>query len=325
MHKLQNILKILAAILVVGTLGYMALEGFSLLDSLYMTVITISTVGFGEVGELSTAGKLFTIVIILLGLGTVAYALTNAAAFLLEGELSDILRRRKMKNDISSLKDHYILCGAGQTGVSVIEHFQRSSAPFVVIERDEKKVEALMKQGHFAVQGDATQEEILVKVQIESSKGLITCLATDTDNVFTVLTARGLNPGLYIVSRAIEKKSHGKLRKAGADNTISPNEIGGARMASLLLRPAVVSFLDIITRAGDVVFDLEEVVIDKDSEILGKTLREARIPEKVGLVILAVKKRGEEKLRINPGADEVLEEGDKVIVMGKPDQIEKLR
>jgi voltage-gated potassium channel len=195
----------------------------------------------------------------------------------------------------------------------------------VVIENNSQKAEDLMMQGVLVVQGDATHEETLEKACISQSKGLITCLANDSSNVFTVLTARGMNPGLYIVSRAIEKNSHEKLRRAGADNTISPNEIGGARMASLLLRPAVVSFLDIITRAGEAVFDLEEISIAKESQILGKSLREARIPERVGLIVLAVKKRGEEKLRINPGAEEKLEEGDKIIVMGKRDQIDSLR
>jgi voltage-gated potassium channel len=325
MLKLYKVFKALVAIMVVGTLGYMILEGLSFLDALYMTIITISTVGFGEVAELSTAGKVFTMLIILAGLSTVAYALTNVAAFLLEGEFSEILRRRSMENKIAALKDHYILCGAGQTGASVIERFQRHGVSFVVIENNMQKVEDLMMQGVLVVQGDATHEETLQKACISQSKGLITCLANDSSNVFTVLTARGMNPGLYIVSRAIEKNSHEKLRRAGADNTISPNEIGGARMASLLLRPAVVSFLDIITRAGEVVFDLEEIPIDKESQILGKSLREARIPERVGLIVLAVKKRGEEKLHINPGAEETLDEGDKIIVMGKREQIDSLR
>lgn len=325
MQKLYKVMKALAVILVVGTLGYVILEGFSLLDALYMTIITISTVGFQEVAELSTAGKVFTMLIILAGLSTVAYALTNVAAFLLEGEFSEILRRKSMENKITTLKDHYILCGAGQTGASVIERFQRQGVPFVVIENNSSKVEDLMGQGVLVVYGDATHEETLQKACISHSKGLITCLANDASNVFTVLTARGMHPTLYIVSRAIDKNSHEKLRRAGADNTISPNEIGGARMASLLLRPAVVSFLDIITRAGEVVFDLEEIVIDKDSRILGKSLREARIPERVGLIVLAIKKRGEEKLRINPGAEETLAEGDKIIVMGKRDQIDSLR
>ncbi len=230
-----------------------------------------------------------------------------------------------MDTKISSLKDHYILCGAGQTGISVIERFQHSNVPFLVVEINKEKAEDLWQQGVLTVHGDATVEETLKKARIAYSKGLISCLARDSDNVFTVLTAREMNPSLYIVSRAIERKAHTKLRRAGADNTISPNEIGGARMASLLLRPAVVSFLDIITRAGDVVFDLEEVSIEKDSKLYGKTLREARIPERVGLIVLALKKHGEEGLRVNPGAEEVLGEGDKMIIMGKPDQIEVLR
>ncbi len=323
--KLFPILIVVALLIALGTRGYMLLEGLSFIDALYMTIITISTVGYREVIDLSIPGKLFTIFMIIFGLGTVAYAFTGVAAFLLEGKFNEVLRRRKMENKIASLKNHYILCGAGQTGLSVIERFQKSKVPFVVIEKDKKKVTELEDQDILAVNDDATHEYVLEKCCIKHAKGLISCLSNDADNVFAVLTAREMMPNLHIVSRAIEKNSHAKLRKAGADNTISPNEIGGARMASLLLRPVVVSFLDIITRAGDIVFDLEEVTIISGSQMEGKTLRDARIPEKVGLVVLAIKKQGNDELHLNPRAEEVLQNGDKMLVMGKTDQIEVLK
>jgi voltage-gated potassium channel len=325
-RKIVLIVTALAALVATGTVGYMLLLNVSFIDALYMTVITLSTVGFREVVELDSITKVFTIFIIFGGLSTAAYTFTNVASFILEGEFGDILRRRKMENKISDLKDHYILCGAGQTGTSVITRFQRSNeSSLLVIEKDEEKVDDLIERGILALHGDATQEDVLEKAGICLSKGLISCLATDADNVFTVLTARGMNPDLHIISRAINKNAHAKLRRAGANNTISPNELGGTRMASLLLRPAVVSFLDIITHMGDVVLDLEEVSISPDSTLSGITLKEARIPERTGLNVLAIKRKDQEKLLLNPTFMESILPNDKLLVLGQIEQIEKLR
>ncbi len=318
-------LSVVVFLLLFGTIGYVYILDVTILDALYMTVITLSTVGFREIVDLTPAAKIFTIIIIFGGLSTAAYAFTNLASFLLEGKLNDILRRRKMENKIAALKDHYILCGAGQTGLSVISRFQRSKASFVVIEKDEDRVNDLALQGFMAFHGDATQECVLEKARISYAKGLVTCLSSDADNVFTVLTARGMNADLHIVSRAINENSHGKLRKAGANNTVSPNELGGTRMASLLLRPIVVSFLDIITHVGDVILDLEEVEIYKSSTLIGSTLKEAGIPEQTGLNILAIKKNNENNLRFNPDSQEILDEGDKLLVLGQEVQIDLLR
>jgi voltage-gated potassium channel len=323
--KIIIILIVITSLIVIGTVGYILLLDISLVDALYMTVITLSTVGFREVVDLTPEAKIFTMFIILGGISTAAYAFTHLTSFLLEGELGHILRRRSMDNKISALRDHYILCGYGQTGGSVVTRFLRSKVPFVVIEKQEEKIFDLIDHGIMAFQGDATQEEVLEKAHIRHAKGMVACLSTDADNVFTVLTARGMNEKLHIVSRAITKNAHSKLRRAGADNTISPNELGGTRMASLLLRPAVVSFLDIITHMGDVVLDLEEVMIPKGSTFEGRTLKEARIPEQTGLNVLAVKKKDEEKLRTNPGSQEPIHAGDKLLVLGQVEQINKLR
>lgn len=326
LRKIKVILLAMLALVATGTLGYMLLLDVSLIDALYMTVITLSTVGFREVTELTTAAKIFTMLIIFGGLSTAAYTFTNLASFILEGEFGEILRRRNMENKITELKGHYILCGAGQTGSSVISRFQRSNvSSLLVIEKDEEKVNDLLAQGVMALHGDATLEEVLEKARIRDAKGLVACLANDADNVFTVLTARGMNSDLHIVSRAISKNAHAKLRRAGADNTISPNELGGTRMASLLLRPVVVSFLDIITHMGDVVLDLEEVFIPDHSSLVGSTLKDARIPERTGLNVLAVKRKDEEDLRLNPTSGEYIHAGDKLLVLGQADQIEKLR
>lgn len=230
-----------------------------------------------------------------------------------------------MEAQITNLKDHYIICGAGENGYNAIKQFKKSNSPFIVIDKDEHKVSELIDENIFAIHGDATENTSLEKANIQYAKGLISSLSTDADNVYTVLTARQMNKDLYIVSRAINKNAAGKLKKAGANNTISPNEIGGTRMASLMLRPNVISFLDVITRAGDVILDLEDVLICKGSSLINTPLKDARIPEKTGLIVLSIKKSGSEELSFNPSSDEILKEGDTMIVLGREDQVKQLK
>ena len=328
MNTTNNAIKILisvASVIAIGTIGYMLLAGLGVLDALYMTIITISTVGFMEVAPLSQAARLFTIFLIIAGLSVAAYGFSSIVSLFFEGEIQELIRRRKMQDKISKLNNHYILCGAGETGYSVISQFKRSEADFVVIEKDEEVCNSLASEGILIIQGDATQEKILHNANIDNAWGVISCLSRDTDNVYTVLTARQLNPDLHIVSRAINRGSHSKLKRAGANNTISPNELGGARMASLLLKPSVVSFLDVITQADEIMLDLEDVVICENSEFKNKQLKNANIKEKTGLMVIALKKKGDEDLIFNPSPEEVLEEGDQVLVLGKQKQINLLR
>lgn len=322
--KIVLVILLLFVLVVGGTVGYMILEGMNFIDGLYMTVITISTVGFREVHDLSTEGRLFTIILIISGLFIAAFAVTVVSSFVIEGEFKYLLRRRKMENSISKLKDHYIVCGAGDTGHYIVDQFVKRGVPYVVIEKDPAKVEQVIEHGGLAIEGDATLEEDLLKVGINKASGVLCCLANDADNVFTVLTARELNPDLFIVSRAIDNKADIKLLKAGADKVVSPNEIGGVRMASMILRPAVVTFVDVITRAGKMSVDLEEIIIDRKSPLNGVTLAEARIPERTGLIVMAVKKEDGEAL-FNPGPQYVLNDAEALIVMGYEDQVEKLR
>ncbi|MGM0651317.1 MAG: potassium channel family protein [Bacillota bacterium] len=307
-----------------GSVGFIIIEDMSPLESLYMTIITISTVGFGEVRELSDAGRFFTIILIFSGLFIAAFAVTAVSSFIIEGELRYLLRRRTMEKKVRKLKKHYIICGAGDTGNYIVNQFRKRKKSYVVIDKDPAKVESVIEQGGVALIGDATLEEDLLKAGIEDAKGLLCCLSTDADNVFTVLTAREMKPDLFIVSRAIDDKADRKLLKAGADKTVSPNEIGGVRMASLILRPAVVSFLDVIVRAGDLLIDLEEVRVKKGSEMAGQNLAEVRIPERTGLVVLAVKRAGDDTI-INPGPNFKIKSDDKLIVLGQENQVEKLQ
>ncbi len=324
-RKFNLVVTILIALILTGTIGYKFLLDVSFVDALYMTVITISTVGYAEVATMDVKAKLFTIFIILLSLGTVGYLFTSIVSSFLEGDLKDAWRRRRMESQMTKLKDHYIICGGGETGYNAIKQFKRSKVPFIVIEKDEEIINRLIEEKIYAIHGDATEENILDKARIQYAKGLISSLSTDADNVYTVLTAREMNNNLYIVSRSINKNAAERLKKAGADNTISPNEIGGSRMAALMLRPTVIAFLDIITHAGDLILDLEDVVICEKSIIVNKSLQEVKIPEKTGLIVLAIKKNNSEKLSFNPCSDEILEIGDTMVVLGTEEQVIQLR
>lgn len=325
-NQIQFVVLLLISLIITGTLGYsLLIDDLNLIDALYMTVITISTVGYQEVGYMDAEAKLFSIFLIFISLGTVGYLFTSIVSSFLEGDLRSAWRRRKMESQISNLKDHYIICGAGETGFNAIKQFLASRVPFIVIDKNEGRINELIADDIFSIHGDCTQECVLERAGIKEAKGLITSLSNDADNVYTFLTARQMNTDLYIVSRAINKGADSKLKKAGANNTISPNEIGGTRMASLLLRPNVISFLDVITHAGDVVLDLEDVVIHKNSLLINKTLKEAKIPQKTGLIVLAIKKYGIEKLALNPSSSEELKEHDAMIVLGTEDQVNELK
>lgn len=323
--KLFIIVTLLLSLISIGTIGYMTLIGASFVDALYMTIITISTVGYGEVGRMTADSKIFSIFIIFGGISIVGYAFTYIVTIFVEGILNQAWKVKRMNSKIENLKDHYIICGSGETGQSVIKSFKESNHPFVIIEKNEDRYQELLEEGLLIIQGDATHEDILEKAKINLAKGLISALSTDADNLFTVLTARQMNEGLYIVSRAIEGKSNQKLKKAGANNTVSPNEIGGNRMAALVTKPSVISFLDMMTRAGEVVLDLESVRISKSSKMIGKTLREIKIPEQTGLIVLAIKKSSGEEFAFNPNSEETLDLNDILIVLGEDKQVEKLR
>ena len=324
-NQLTFFIGILLSLVLTGTIGYKLLLNLSLVDALYMTVITISTVGYAEVGIMDTEAKMFSILLIFISLGTVGYLFTSIMSSFLEGDLKVAWRRRRMEAKIMQLQDHYIICGAGETGYNAIKQFKKSNVSFVVIDQDQDKINDLMDENIQAIHGDATQDAVLEKARIKYAKGLISSLPNDAENVYTVLTARQLNSDLYIVARAIDKHAGKKLKHAGANNTICPNEIGGTRMASLMLRPNVISFLDIVTRAGDVILDLEDVVISAGSSLIGQQLKEAQIPQKTRLIVLAIKKGTHGLLSFNPNSNEILKEDDTMIVLGRETQVKELK
>jgi voltage-gated potassium channel len=302
----------------------MLLTDSSVIDGLYMTIITISTVGYREIVDLTSAGKIFTIFIIISGLGIVSYSLLEAVSFLIDGGVNRIFRRRAMEKQIAEMVDHIIVCGAGQTGTSVIEQFILTKTQFIVVEQQEVRASELSDVGIPVICGDATNEDVLAQAGILQAKGMVSCLDNDAHNVYAILTARGLKPNLYIVSRSIEKGSAAKLKRAGADKTIAPNEIGGIRMAYLMLKPNVVSFLDIVTRFDDELLELGQVTVESESELSSLMIKDASIPKRTGLIIIAIQSPGA-KLRFNPGPNELLSPGCSMLVLGKPDRIEILR
>ncbi len=324
MARANKLIIIISLIFISGIAGYHFLLNISLLDALYMTVITVSTVGFKEVGEMNDTAKIFTILLIISSLSFLAYAISGAVSMIMDGNLGMIIRRKSVDAKISKLRDHYIICGARETGVHAINMFMQSGEAFVVIEQDEETVDKLISNGCLAIMGEATSEDVLNRAQIKQANGVLLALPRDIDNVFAALTAKDLKPSINIVSIVYEAEAEKRLIRAGVSKTINPNNIGGSRMASLLLKPNVISFFDVITKIGDYQLDVEEVIIEENSELDNKTLSQAEIPRKTGLKVLAIKSSGQ-AMQINPTGTRLLNTNDIMIVIGAREQIGKLR
>lgn len=322
--RILVIVIVVCIVLAVGVTGYCIIEGWRILEALYMTVITIATVGYMEVHPLSDAGRIFTIFLIMGGTSILIYAGGSLIAFVVEGELTGILGRRKMEKQISQLNEHYIVCGAGRTGRYVVEEFLQTKTKFVVIENN---IEQLKKISGFEnllyIQGDATYDATLRLAGIEKAKGLVTALPEDKDNLFVTLTAKSINPNLRIVAKATEEETAYKLKIAGASSVVSPNYIGGLRMASETLRPAVTSFLDIMLRDKDARLRIAETQISAGSQLAGRTIEELEIHKKTGVLVLAVK-RGD-NYTFNPEPYTKVQSGDILIVMATLDQMDKIK
>jgi len=324
--RLIKIIVALAIVLAIGTAAFMAIEKWTLLESLYMTVITITTVGFQEVRPLSGNGRIFTIFLILLGTGVLLYALSSIVAFIVEGKLLDIFRRKKMKSKIEDMNEQIIVCGSDGCAEYIIDELIKTKDPFVVIENDSDKIKELQKREDILfLEGDASEDEILKEAGILRAKGLISALPSDKDNLFVVLTARGINKNLRIISLAIDQNSEHKLRRAGADSVVTPNAIGGMRMASTMLRPIVVSFLDKMLYSKEATIRVEEASIAKGSDLTGKSLAQAKIGEKTGLIIIAVRDGKTGSFHYNPGSTTIIKENDILITIGTPEQMKALR
>ncbi len=317
---------IMIGIIFLGTVGFSIVEKWNWLDSLYMTLITVTTVGFGEVHPLSENGRLITLLILAGGLITFSVGVSTLTRFVVEKELGTIFWRKRMEKDLKNLKNHVIICGCGDTGKITLREFVRSKQKFVLIERNPEIINQLKEiyPEMLIIEGDATKNEVLQEAGIENAKGVITTLSSDTENLFVTISAKTLNKNIKMVARAVDEDTQSKLYQVGADYVISPNIIEGLRMASVMLRPTVVSFLEVMTLGEDIDLFLEEVSIQSAAQMKNKTLAEAQIPQIIGLIVIAMRKN-DGKFLYNPQSDTLLEAGDTLIVLGKPAQVDQLR
>src|SRR4030042_4759246 len=303
----------LVAVIVIGVLGYEIIEGWDFLDSIYMTVTTITTVGYSEVHPLSSAGRIFSIFLMIGGVGGALYALSGIVGYIVEGNIGTVWEKRKMQNKINRLKGHFILCGYGRVGEEIARTFKEEEIPFIIIDNRPDCIARLEKAGYIYLQGDATQDEVLKNAGIERARGLIAAVGTDTDNTYITLSARELSPDLFIEARASRAEALTKLERAGANRVILPHAIGGNRLARLASAPAVVDFIDNVIYSRGREMQLESVDIKEKSRLIGMKVKEVR--DKTRVTTLAVQKKGH-TLIANPSGEEVIEDGDQLIVIG---------
>lgn len=317
---------LLLLIVFIGVLGYIVIEGYNLLDAFYMTIITVATVGFREVHPLSNEGKLFTAFLIITSFGTFAYAVSSITKYVVDGEFNIYFKNYKVLSAIEKLENHVIICGFGRNGKQAANVLKKHNTRFVVIEQKKEIISSIThKYSNLVLEGDGTQDETLLKAGIMRAKAIITTLPVDADNVFLVLSARALNSKLTIISRASDDNSDKKLKIAGANNIIMPDKLGGAHMASLVLKPDVMEFIDYITGQGGENIRLEEITFDNLSEeYRNKTIRDLEIRNKSGANIIGFKTSQGEYI-INPSADTKIIHDAKIFVLGTSDQIIKLK
>lgn len=304
-----------------GTAGYMLIEKWSFMDALYMTVITLATVGYGEVRRLSPSGRIFTMLLILTGVGFVFYVASSTIRFVVEGRVREILGRRKLEKEIQAQKNHYIICGYGRVGSNICDILASRSMKTVVIERAPERISKLNERNLLYIAGEATDEENLLNAGVERARGLVAVLKTDTDNVYVTLSARQLNPELFIIARAGEKKSENKLLAAGADKVISPYRIGAQRIAQTIIRPTVTDFLELAVMDKSRNIQMEELPVHSSSGLVGVALQDSGIRKDYNLIIVAIRRAGGEML-FNPSARTKLQAGDTVIAIGEKQNLE---
>jgi voltage-gated potassium channel len=303
-------------LLALGVSGYMVIEGWPFMDALYMTVITIATVGYGEVHKVSAAGQIFTVLLIFLGVGFFLYVVGNAVQFLVEGRIRHVLGRRILDKQINKLKDHFIICGYGRMGRALCSYLTQKNLNVVVIEQNTKRVPVMDEDGILYLVGEATDEAILIKAGIKSARGIISVLGTDADNVFMVLITKGLNPELFIMARANQNATEKTLYTAGANKVVSPYALGARRMAHAILRPTVIHFLELAFSDESANIHLEEFPVSASSRLINVPLQESRLRQELNLIIISIRK-ADGTMRFNPKASYRFEAGDTVVAVGQ--------
>ena len=314
---------LLVSVIVGGTVGYVAIEGWNAWDAFYMTVITITTVGYKEVHDLSRAGQVFTVVLLFGGVGAALYTFTLLATMVVEGNLRKRLHGRRLTRMLDTVTNHFIICGYGRIGSTVARQFQREHVPLVVVDRDPERLHAAMDAGLLAVEADASKEEVLKRVGIERARGLIAVVGTDAENVYAVLSARVLRPDLFIVGRAETEDATIKLKRAGADRVISPYQIGAMQIAQTALRPAVVDFVELATSSESLELAMEEVTVGARSGLVNQSIVSANLRKRFGIIVVGIQ-RQDRRIEFNPEPDATIQAGDKLVVLGRPDSFKQL-
>jgi voltage-gated potassium channel len=312
----------LAGVAAFGTVGFHLIEGWTLLDALYMTVMTVTTVGYGPPKELSPAGRDFAIVFMVIGVGTAGYLLSTAVQSLVRSEILAAYGARRRAREMSKIRDHYIICGAGRVGSRIVREMRREGVPFVAVESNALLAAELGLPDSQVLIRDATLDETLAEAGVERARGLAACLPDDAANLYVVLTARTLNPALHVVSRAVEESAVPKLIRAGANRVISPTTIGSHRMAQALLKPAVADFMDSVATEGlDLAF--EQFEVNEGSSLAGRRLKETNIRSELDIVVVAIRRpRGE--MVFNPSGDTQVRPGDLLIGIGRAEALQEL-
>lgn len=323
--KINKIILLVFSILAIGTLGYMLLSGYTLVDALYMTVITVTTVGFGEVRPFSPEEKVFTIFLILTSITVFGYGISSFSEYLVSGKLFEHFKHKRVEKQIAHLKGHTIVCGYGRNGKQAILKLSNYNKKFVVVEKNKEMIAILDAENILNIEGDATLDETLLRAGIENAANLITALPSDANNLFVVLTVSQLNENCRVISRASNESSYSKLKIAGADNVIMPDKLGGDHMASLVTTPDVIEFVDRLTIEGETTANLEEIAVDDlPKKYLNKTILDLDLRRQTGCTVIGFRNPDKDYI-INPEADCKLIEGSHLIVLGRPEQIIKLR
>ena len=314
---------LLVLIIAGGTAGYVVIEGWNAWDAFYMTIITVTTVGYEEVHKLSRPGQVFTVGLLISGVGAALYTFTLLATVVVEGGLPKRLQRRRHQRMLETITDHFIICGYGRIGSIVAQQFRRQRIPYVVVERSADRLQAAIDEGALGVEADASREDVLKRVGIERARGLIAAVGTDAENVYAVLSARVMRPDLFIVGRAETEDATIKLKRAGANRVISPYQIGGVQIAQTALRPAVVDFMELATSSDNLELAMEQITIEAQSALANRSIVEANLRQKYGVIVVGIQ-REDSRMEFNPEPDTAIRPGDKLVVLGRPESLKRL-
>ena len=322
-NNLKIALIFILILIVIGTVGFHFIEGWDILGSFYTTVMTLTTVGYGDFAPGTQAGRLFTVVLVIFGVGTMLYTVGLVAQIMVEGRLMNLMGREKMETIIEKMSNHYIICGCGRIGMLIARELAAEKVPFVVVDNRPGVIQRLQEEGLVFFQGDATHDKCLIDAGIKRARGIVCVLPTDAQNLYVILTAKELNPDIWVLARSEEEQSERRLLRAGADRVISPYTLGGNRMAMAILRPAMLDFIEITTRRQSLELRMDELSVCEGSPLIGKSLEQSEIRQRYGLIIVAVKKDSG-KMIFNPLASYVIENGDKLIALGEEDNVSTL-